>query len=448
MPQGLMLTDLAIAGCLLLLAKILRVHLSLLQRMYLPSAVLAGLIGLLLGPAVANILPWTDTFTANAGILTAALFSSLGLATELPSPKTVAQRAGSLWAFNQIASVSQWLFAAMFGLFLTTWFWPDLSPAIGVTLSAGFMGGHGSATVVGDILTNLGWEDGFTLGLTFATVGIFLSISIGMLILQFALKMGWISSFTTFSSMDKYQRKGLIKPSEQQSVMKDTMSSLSVDSFAIHMALVVLVTAFSFVSANYLSSFYDKVQIPTFVTGFLGGMFVRIIAKRTRANQYLCDGAFNHAAGISTDYLIIFGISAIKITVLAQYLLPMVVLATGGITFTLWLVLWVAPRLLGEDWFEKGLFSWGWLTGTVAMGIALLRIVDPNMRSKVLDDYAIAYVPGSITDIFIISLMPIAMYNGMHWQAVGIGLSYIALVLIIWRFALVGKTWSSPKRDT
>lgn len=434
MPQGLMLTDLAIAGSLLIIAKILRVHIPLLQRMYIPSAVLAGIIGLVFGPAVMGILPWTDTFTANAGILTAALFSALGLATDLPSPKMVAQRAGSLWAFNQIASVSQWLFAAMFGLALTTFFWPEINPGLGVTLSAGFMGGHGSATVVGDIFTSLGWEDGFTLGLTFATVGIFISISVGMLILQLALRMGWINSFTTFDSMSEHERKGLVKPSAQQPVMKDTMSSLSVDSFAVHAALVVVVTAFSYFAANYLSSFHDKVQIPTFVTGFLGGMLVRIIAKQTKANDYLCDGAFKHAAGISTDYLIIFGISAIKITVLAQYLVPMIVLAIGGVCFTLWLIFWVAPRIMGDGWFEKGIFSWGWLTGTVAMGIALLRIVDPKMRSKVLDDYAIAYVPGSITDIFIISLMPIAMYNGLHWQALSVGLGYIAVVLLIWRF--------------
>ncbi|MGF1688777.1 sodium:glutamate symporter [Photobacterium japonica] len=436
MPQGLMLTDLAIAGFLLLVAKILRVHLTLLQRLYLPSAVLAGLLGLIFGPALLDVLPWTSTFTANAGLLTAALFSALGLATDIPSPKVVAQRAGSLWAFNQIASVSQWLFAAIFGLFLTTWVWPDLNPAFGVTLSSGFMGGHGSATVVGDILTKLGWEDGFTLGLTFATVGIFLSISIGMLLLQFALKMGWISTFVTFSNMDEYQRKGLINPAEQKAVMNDTMSSLSVDSFAIHAALVVLVTVFSYLSADYLSSFFDKVQIPTFVTGFLSGMLVRMVTKRTQADKYLCDTTFNHAAGISTDYLIIFGISAIKITVLSQYLLPMVVLAFGGVCFTLWLILWVAPRILGKGWFEKGLFSWGWLTGTVAMGIALLRIVDSKMKGNILDDYAIAYVPGSITDIFIISLMPIAMYNGLHWQALGIGLLYILAVLFVWRFIL------------
>ncbi|MGL6261966.1 sodium/glutamate symporter [Vibrio sp. WXL103] len=442
MPQGLMLSDLAIAGGLLIIAKILRVKITLLQKIYIPSAVLAGLIGLALGPAAANLLPWSDTFTANAGILTAALFSALGLATDVPSPKIVAQRAGSLWAFNQIASVSQWLFAAMFGWLITSLFWPEISAGLGVTMSAGFMGGHGTSAVVGDIFNSLGWEDAFSISLTFATVGIFLSIGIGMLILQIALKLGWISTFTSFAKMDDYERKGLIKPSQQQSVMKDTTSSLSVDTFAIHAALIVVVTAFSYVAAGYLSSFHDKVQIPTFVTGFLGGMFVRIIAKQTKASDYLCDGAFKHGAGISTDYLIIFGISSIQITVLANYLAPMIVLAFGGVLFTLWLVLWVAPRILGDDWFEKGIFSWGWLTGTVAMGIALLRIVDPNMRSKVLDDYAIAYVPGSITDIFIISLMPLAMYHGMQWQALGVGLSYIAAVLFIWRFVFnkVGQT--------
>ncbi|MEZ8093920.1 sodium:glutamate symporter [Photobacterium swingsii] len=434
MPNGLMLSDLAIAGGLLILGKVLRVHITLLQRMYLPSAVIAGILGLALGSAGLDLLPWSDTFASNAGLLTAALFSALGLATDVPSPSIVAKRAGSMWAFNQIASVSQWLFAAMFGLFLASFVFTDLNPAFGIPMSAGFMGGHGTSAVVGDIFTNLGWEDAFTLSLTFATAGIFISIAVGMLILQIALKLGLIKTFSTFANMNQHERKGLIQENDQRWAMKSTMSSLSVDSFAIHAALVVVVTAFSYASADFLSSFHDKVQIPTFVTGFLGGMFVRMVAQRTGASQYLCDGAFNHASGISTDYLIVFGISAIKVTVLVQYIVPMAVLATGGVLFTLFLIFWVAPRIMGDNWFEKGIFSWGWLTGTVAMGIALLRIVDPEMKSKVLDDYAIAYVPGSITDIFIISLMPLAMYSGYHWHALAIGLAYITFVLFIWRF--------------
>ncbi|WP_026972800.1 sodium/glutamate symporter [Aliagarivorans marinus] len=436
MTNWLMLNDFAIAGCLLLLGKVIRVHSRLLQRFYLPSAVIAGIIGLALGPSSLDILPWSGSFGSNAGLLTTVLFCSLGLATDIPSPSQVANRAGSLWAFNQIATVSQWMFAALFGLFLATFIWPELNSGFGLVMSSGFMGGHGTSVVVGEIFGDLGWEDALTLCLSFATAGIFIAIILGMLLLQLALKLGLIDNFASFEQMDRYQRRGLIEPEKQQAVMTETMSSLSVDSFAVHLAMVAAVTAFAYLSGEYLSSFHPKVQIPTFVTGFIGGMLVRRIAQLTGSANYLCDKVFNHASGCSTDYLIVFGISSIQVMVLANYLLPMVVLMLGGISFTLFLILWVAPKILGKGWFEKGIFSWGWLTGTVAMGIALLRIVDPKMRSKVLDDYAIAYVPGSITDIFVISLMPLAMVSGYHWLAFAVAASYITVVLGIWRFVL------------
>ncbi|WP_419834213.1 hypothetical protein [Endozoicomonas atrinae] len=141
MTKWVMLTDFALVGALLLLGKILRVHCRPLQRIYMPVAVLAGMVGLILGPSGVDILPWGRDFASNASLLTAVLFAALGLATDLPSPRCVAQRAGSLWAFNQVATVSQWLFAAMLGLFLATFFWPGLNPGFGLILSAGFMGG-------------------------------------------------------------------------------------------------------------------------------------------------------------------------------------------------------------------------------------------------------------------------------------------------------------------
>ncbi|MCL2915627.1 sodium:glutamate symporter [Shewanella corallii] len=439
MTEWVMLTDFALAGALLLAGKILRIYCPPLQRLYLPAAVLAGIIGLFLGPSGLNILPWSQGFATNASLLTAALFAALGLTTDLPSPRLLAQRAGSLWAFNQVATVSQWLFAALMGLIMATFIWPELNPGFGLVLSAGFMGGHGTSVVVGNIFGQLGWADAMTLGLTFATAGVFISISLGMVILQAAVKFGLVKDFTCFDKMDSYQQKGLIAPSEQQPVMRETLSALSVDSFAIHLAIVAGVTAFAYHSANYLSSFMGQMQIPNFVTAFIGGMLVRAIAKRTGGKRYLCDKVFSHAGATTTDFLIVFGISAIKITVLTQYLLPMILLLTGGILFTLFLVLWVAPRMLGEDWFEKGIFSWGWLTGTVAMGIALLRVIDPKMKGTVLDDYAIAYVPGSITDVFIISMMPIAMVKGYQAEAFLVGFGYLALVLALWYWLLRRK---------
>ena len=70
------------------------------------------------------------------------------------------------------------------------------------------------------------------------------------------------------------------------------------------------------------------------------------------------------------------------------------------------------------------------------MGIALLRIIDPRMNGGVLDDYAIAYVPGSITDVFIISMMPLAMVHGFYMEAVMASAVYLLLVLFVWKVFL------------
>ncbi len=169
-------TDFGIAGGLLLAGKWLRANVVIFQRLYLPAALIAGILALMLGPSGVDLLPWSASFAANASVLTVALFGVLGLATDFPSRQVLMRRAGTLWAFNQIATVSQWAFAAMAGLALMWWVWPDLPAGFGLVLSAGFMGGHGTGVVVGESLQGQGWADALTLALTTATVGIFASI--------------------------------------------------------------------------------------------------------------------------------------------------------------------------------------------------------------------------------------------------------------------------------
>ena len=43
----------------------------------------------------------------------------------------------------------------------------------------------------------------------------------------------------------------------------------------------------------------------------------------------------------------------------------------------------------------------------MAMGIALLRIADPKMQSKAMDDYALAYLPCAPVEILLITFVPI-----------------------------------------
>ena len=71
----------------------------------------------------------------------------------------------------------------------------------------------------------------------------------------------------------------------------------------------------------------------------------------------------------------------------------------------------------------------------MAMGIALLRIVDPENRSKVLDDFAIAYLALGPIEVALVSLAPILISQGHHWaftlSTVCAGLVTLALPLVV-----------------
>ena len=54
------------------------------------------------------------------------------------------------------------------------------------------------------------------------------------------------------------------------------------------------------------------------------------------------------------------------------------------------------------------------------MGIALLRVVDPEMRSRCLDEYAVAYLFIAPIEISLVTFAPVAFMTGYGWIFIGI----------------------------
>ncbi len=73
-----------------------------------------------------------------------------------------------------------------------------------------------------------------------------------------------------------------------------------------------------------------------------------------------------------------------------------------------------------DCWFEKAIFTWGWFTGTMAMGIALFRVADPKMRSRCLDNYALAYLFIAPVETFLITFGSGSFLNGYGLVVTGI----------------------------
>ena len=91
-----------------------------------------------------------------------------------------------------------------------------------------------------------------------------------------------------------------------------------------------------------------------------------------------------------------------------------------------------------QGWFERSIFTWGWSTGAVATGIAMLRVVDPELKSGTMEDFGLAYIPVTPVEITAATFVPPLIFAGAAWAVVGIW-GAIAVAAIIFGMFLARR---------
>ena len=401
--------DIGIISLLLLAGKLMRVKIKWVQKLFIPPSLLAGFIGLALGPNGFNVLPISSETGTYAGILIAFIFGSLSLTSQ--KTKGNSNEIGSMWAFSQAGLLLQWAFGGLLGLLILNQIWP-LSPGFGITMSSGFCGGHGTAAAIGQAFGQLGQEEILTLAMTAATTGIVASVILGLMFVKWGTKNKYTAYLADYNDLPGELRTGLLPKEKRESMGESTCSSISIDSLTFNLSVVCAIALGGYGISKLASYFMPGFELPVFSCAFVAGILLKKVLDRTRATEYICTQTVSHISGAMTDFLVAFGIASIKISVVLEYIVPLVILLLSGLAFTLLYVFIMARKMMKECWFEKALFSWGWFTGTMAMGIALLRVVDPKMKSRCLDSYALAYLFIAPVEISLITFAPAAFVNG------------------------------------
>ena len=117
-------SDIGILCGLLLIGKFLRVKIRLIQRLFIPPSLLAGILGLAFGPNGLGWLPLSGNISTYAAILIAVVFGALPLSSPGFKVKEVARRVGPMWAFSQFGMLFQWAVMGLFGLLFPNTEWP------------------------------------------------------------------------------------------------------------------------------------------------------------------------------------------------------------------------------------------------------------------------------------------------------------------------------------
>ena len=310
----------------------------------------------------------------------------------------------------------------------------------------------------------MGFEGGASVGLTFAALGYLWACFGGVVLINMGLRKGWLSGDGLAALKDKSILTGIVPRDTPRGVGgRLTTDSEAIDSFSFHTAAVVVTYFLSFLLLKGLSillSFAGKAgaELATnfwginFIFSALCAIIVRRVLDAAKISHVLDDDTLSRISGFSVDYMVAGAIAAISIAFVGKYWFPIVLMSSicGFMVFVT--VPWMSSRMFRDHQFERMLMLYGVSTGTLSTGLALLRVMDPEFKTKVASDYMVSAGLTFVLAIpFILSInLPAAAHvsgdMGKYWLMIGIAAAYLAYVLVSYVVLAKGRSFAKPGR--
>ncbi|HOF12671.1 MAG TPA: sodium/glutamate symporter [Treponemataceae bacterium] len=393
--------DAGIISAALLLATFLRAKLHFLQRLMVPNALTAGFILL---PIYNFLFPYLGYTVNKLGDLVYHLLNLSFIAMTLrANPKQKKKNDGAVLATTSVI-LSQYALQALAGLLLSwllfTTIMPKLNLAIGLTLPLGYSLGPGQAYAIGKGWEAIGFEGAGSVGLTMAALGFLWACIVGVIMVNHGIKKGYLSK--DLKTEDKALRTGIIPEEKEKPISSRATTSLeAIDPLSYHAALVAVTYFLSYLLLSLISfllgllgktgtELANNLWGINFIFSALTAMIVRKIIVSLRIEHVIDNDSLSRVSGFSVDYMVTGALAAISLVFVSQYWLPILLIGLVGGIITTATVPWLCSRIFYNSKYERMLMLYGVATGTLSTGLALLRIVDPEFKTRVSGDYMVS----------------------------------------------------------
>ena len=454
--------DIGLVSVALLIATYLRSKIGFFQKYLIPNALTAGFI---LIPVYNYLLPALGVTTNSLGDMVYHLLNVSFISMSLRSapPKEKGQARGGVFGMST-GILLGYATQALLGLLLCVIFFPGLHLAFGLHLPLGFALGPGQAYAIGKGWESMGFVGGASVGLTFAALGYLWACFGGVVLINVGLRRHWVSEEALKMMSNKDMLRGVIaKDEDKPSAGKLTTDTEAIDSLSYHLALVLAVYLVSFLllkGISFLLSFAGNAgnELATNLWG-INFIFSSVLASATRKvidklhiGHLVDNDTMTRISGFSVDFMVAGALGAISLVFVGQYWLPILVLSlVGGVMIT-YTVPWMSSRMFNDFRFERMLMLYGVSTGTLSTGLALLRVMDPEFKSKVSSDYMLsAGLTFVIAIPFILSInLPAkAFVTGdmkYFWLMVAVCTAYLIYVIIAYCALAKKRSFAKPRQ--
>lgn len=436
-----------IASVMLCIGMILRTKIPLLRNMLVPASVIAGMLGMVVVNTGLITQIDGDIFTQAVNYLFTLTFISIGLTSVRPRKNTkgsvgkniVKGSIGLGFIWNILYALTPAVGATVI-LLIGGFF--GMNAFYGLLIPFGFAQGPGQAATFGMIFEQqYGIENAAMVGLTFAVIGFISCFLIGVPLARLGLRRGLAKNLAN-KNVQGFITRGYYKQEEKRESMgNETVYSGNMDTMTFHF----MIMGICFLMALGLSklTYFIPGLGPTlsgmlFIYGLIAAYIMKFVLKKIKVD-FLLDNSFQtKITGWSTDYLVVASFMAVQFSVIAAWFIPIVIVAAIVTLLTFIIVLYFGKRLGGDDDFARTLGMFGTATGTVPSGIALIRIIDPSLRSSAAAELGLMNLPMICSYVTLSTILAIASGAISMTTGILLLLAPIPIYLVILK---VFKVW-------
>lgn len=420
--------DLLLLAVLLAVAALIRRR----GRIEIPDALLAGFLGCALGPSGLDLLPFDPE---GLELIVYHLFAVVFIAQSLcaPSRERTGETRSVALALPTLCVIQLLVGLAVVALFMGGS--DPVHPGFGLLMMIGFLQGPGQAVALGSAWEAQGLAQGSELGLVFAAIGFVMCGLVGIPLVMLARKLGWD---------DTTSRVAAVREPEPARDVGSANAKQSVDGLAFQILAIACVYAATWLfllGAQALLPDGNPVAATLWGFHFIIGAVIGLSARRAIGPLRLGidEHLQNRISAIAVDFTTAGALAAVQIAVLSRWLSPILIASFAGALLSLWFCVWIARRAFTTDRFGHALVLLGAATGTLATGLALLRMVDPHHRGTATRN-AVMGTAASIIPMspLILGFLPLAVWLWSFGTATAIAVSatilvgYLGVLIVAW----------------
>jgi glutamate:Na+ symporter, ESS family len=413
-----------------------------LNRIIMPSALLAGALGWVVSDQALGLI------TLDINYLEIVMYNAIGLGFIALALRTNEQGSNKPFVTGAIIA-SGYLFQAMIGALVVVLLFSELFLGTGFLISLGFSQGPSLAFNIGS-----GWEQqglvplGGSLGVAIASIGFLWGGVMGVIINNvYARKHQLVLN----REIDQIKVSNIEIESHSKLTIFDVLTTNIVLVLLIY-GVVMVVLGFS---QRYLVPLGGLAQ--TFASLFYGLNFLLgiLVAFGFKKLQRVMNQRGVNFGFVTNNY-ILQSISSFLFNVLITS--SVLIISRASVNEYLWFIAigttlagvltygyfkWLANWQFSEHQHEYTIGFYGNNTGVISTGIALVKMIDPELKTPVVQ----GLVVGSGTALFFAIPLFGILVIPEAFSGQGIGIVYTFAALIGYWFILMSFLWAAKRRE-